>query len=439
LFSEESEFLISLFLIHIVYPYKQASYFLITEFTPLVFKDILGVIYAPNKTFKKIAENPKYWGVAIIIVLFIALQSSYYYTYYSKLNYEQTSPPTTELSAFTSANSSLWVTTQGVAVTQNFNDFINQTYYGNNSLQFAVSNNNSLTATLSPFGFTVNCGQDGFRNLSMSLKQVSPSGAPQSAVITLYTANGTSSYFTLDITSMLSSNLGEWNNLTIPVGTSDWQSTGSPNWSEMTGLKLDLTYASTSNITVLMQGVFFRGFYQTQVNALGAGTFLGFAAYSIVIQALFQWIILAAVAFLILKGLKAVNVVWRPLFISMGFVLIVLVFTSVIALLGSLTLPTVYYPFDFPPYASLIYPDFVINSASPASQAVYQSIVVATTTYTTISTAITVIMYVWQVALVTFAVKAISGFTYAKSILTAVGTVILTVVILSLLSAIGLI
>jgi hypothetical protein len=405
----------------------------------LVIKDILGVIYAPHKTFKKIAENPKYLGVAIIIVLFVALQTTYYYSYYSKINYEQTMPPVTELSTFTTANASQWITTTGTTVTQNSVDFINQTYYGNNSLQFAITNSNSLSATLEQFGYTVNCGQDGFMNLSMNIKQAQPNVAPQKAVLTLYTANGTTNYFTLDITSMLTSNLGEWNNLTIPVATSDWQSTGSPNWAEVTGLKLDLTYASASDITILLQGLFFRGQYMTQVNALGLGTFMGFAAYSIVIQALFQWIVLAAVAYLILKGLKAVNVVWRPLFISIGFVLIVLVITSVIALLGSLTLPTVNYPYDFPPYASLIYPDFVITGASPSSQATYESIIAATTTYTTISTAITVIMYVWQVTLTTFAVKAVSGFSYVKSIATAVGAVILTVLVLSLLSAIGLI
>jgi hypothetical protein len=409
------------------------------EFTALIINDILGVIYAPHKTFKKIADNPKYLGVAIIIILFVALQTTYYYSYYSKINYEQTSPPTDQLSAFTTANATLWVTSQGTTVNQNFNDFINQTYYGNNSLQFDASNSNNLTATLEQFGFTVNCAQDGFHNLSMNIKQVSPNVAPTRAILTLYTSNGTSDYFQLDITSMLTSNLGEWNNLTIPVGTSEWQSTGSAAWSDVTGLKLDLTYPEASNISVLLQGIFFRGNFQTQINLLGSATFLGFAAYSIVIQALFQWIILAAMAYLILKGLKAANVVWRPLFISMGFVLIVLVITSVIALLGSLTLPTVYYPFDFPPYASLVYPDFVINGASPASQAVYQSIVAATTTYTTISSAVTVILYVWQVVLVTFAVKAISGFSYAKSIATAVGSVILTVVILGLLSVIGLI
>ncbi len=405
----------------------------------MIINDILGVIYAPHKTFKKIAENPKYLGVAIIIVLFVALQTTYYYNYYSKINYEQTVPPTNQLSAFTTANATQWIIMQGTTVTQNTADFINQTYYGNNSLQFALSNSNNLTATLEQFGYTADCGENGFHNLSMNIKQVSPSVAPQSAILTLYTANGTSSYFTLDITSMLTGNLGEWNNLTIPVGTSEWQSNNSPNWSEVTGLKLDLTYASSSDITILLQGVFFHGQFLTQIEVLGFGTFLGFAAYSIIIQALFQWIILAAVSYLILKGLKAVNVVWRPLFIAMGFVLMVLVVTSVIALLGSLTLPTVYYPYDFPPYASLIYPDFIINGASPSSQAAYQSIVAATATYTTISTAITVIMYVWQVVLVTFAVKAVSGFSYAKSILTAVGAVILTVLILSLLSAIGLI
>ncbi len=405
----------------------------------MVIKDILGVIYAPHKTFKRIVENPKYLGVAIIIILFVALQTTYYYNYYSRINYEQTMPPATDLSAFTTTNATQWVTTQGTTVTQNTADFINQTFYGNNSLQFAITNSNSLSATLEQFGYTADCGQNGFMNLSMSIKQVVPNVAPQKAVVTLYTVNGTSSYFTLDITSMLTANSGEWNNLTIPVGTSEWESTNSADWSQITGLKLDLTYASASDTTILMQGVFFHGQYLTQIDALGTGTFLGFAAYSVVIQALFQWIILSAVAYIIFKGLKAVNIVWRPIFIAIGYVLIVLVITSIIALLGSFTLPTVYYPYDFPPYASLVYPDYVIAGASTASQAVYQSNVAATTTYTTISTAITVIMYLWQVVLVTFAAKALTGFSYVKCIATAVGSVILTVLILSLLSIIGLI
>ncbi len=416
--------------------------FLSTEFKALIINDILGVLYAPHKAFKRIVENPKYLGVAIIILLFVAVQASFYYSYFSKVSYEQTAPATftsnqITLDQFTSANATQWVTTQGTTVSQNFGDFINQTYYGNNSLQFALSNSNNLSASLTEFGFSVNCAENGFQNLSMNLKQVSPNVAPQSAMLTLYTSSGATNSFQLDITSMLSSNLGSWNNLTIPVGTSEWQSTGSSNWSDVTGLKLDLTYPSASNITVLLQGVFFRGQYMTQIAALGTGMFIGYAAYSIVIQALFQWIILSAMSFLILKGLKAANVTWRPLFIAIGYVLMVLVITSLISMVATLTLPAISYPYDFPPYASLVYPEYVINAASPTSQATYQTIVAATTTYTTINTAVTIILYVWQAALVTFAVKAVSGLSYVKCIATAVGSVVLTVLVLSLLSSLG--
>ncbi len=93
----------------------------------MILKDILGVIYQPHKAFKRIAENPKYLGIAIIIVLFVALQTTYYYSYYSQINYEQTTPPTEELSTFTTANATQWITTEGTTVREDFNDFINQT------------------------------------------------------------------------------------------------------------------------------------------------------------------------------------------------------------------------------------------------------------------------------------------------------------------------
>jgi hypothetical protein len=418
-----------------------------TEFKALI-NEILGVLYAPHKAFKKIAENPKYLGVAVIITLFVALQVGTYYNYFSRVNFEQTSPAPVQVGVnqagvavysvnqFAFDNATQWVTSQGTAVTQNFNDFINQTYYGNNSLQFAVSANN-LSAALIGFGTPVNCGSNGFQNLSMSIKQTSPSAAPEAAKLILYTSGGTSSYYQLDVTSMLSSNVGEWNNLTLPVGTSQWQSTGSANWSDVTGLKLEITYSSTSNITVLMQGIFFHGQYTTQVNALGTGAFIGYAAYSVVIQALLQWIILAAMSFLILKGLKAANVTWRPIFIATGFVLAVLIITSTFQLISTLTLPTVYLPYDFPPSGSLVYPDAYINAASSASQVNYQAILAATATYRTINTAVTIIMYVWQAAVLTFAVKAVSGLSYVKSLLTAIGAVVLTLLILTLLSYLG--
>jgi len=447
----------------------------------LVVKDIFGVIYAPHKAFKKIVENPKYLAVAIIILLFVALQTTYYYGFYSKVNYEQTLPPVGQLSAFTTTNATNWDTPSGTIVTENSKNFINQTYYGNNSLQFRLLNSNSLSAKLEQFGYTANCGPDGYTSLSMSIQQTTiytanrdlqtpaPLANPKSGILTLYTANGTSNYFTLDITSMLTNEHGEWCNLTIPVGTSEWQSTGTPNWTEVTGLQLTLTYPETSDINISLQGIFFRGQYLTQVNALGSGMFFGFAAYSVVLQILFQWVILAIISYVLLKVLKAHNILWRPLFITIGFTLMALVIVSVFALLSSLTLQTIYFPYDFPPYGAIVYPDFIVNSASPSSQITYESIVATTTTYTTLNTIINIFMYVLQVALVTFAIKALSSmpyvknaelsntdelsntetaeatpeipevteFLYTKCLLIAAGAVILSTLIMALLSAIG--
>ena len=380
----------------------------------MVIKDIFGVIYAPHKTFKKIAQNPKYLAVAIIILLFVALQSASYYSYYSKVNYEQTMPPADQLNAFVSSNATNWVTTSGLVVQKVTDDYINQTYYGNNSLEFSLYSN-SFSIALEQFGYTADCGSDGFTSLCMSIKQLS-SGTPQSSILTLYTANDTSNYFTLDITSMLTNNIGQWNNLTIPVGTSDWQSTVTPVWSEITGLQLSITYPTTnSNNSILLQGIFFRGQYLTLINASSVGAFIGFAAYSTVMQIAFQWLILAAIAYMILKSLKMPNVVWRNIFAVMGFTFMIFVIISAIGLLNSFTLQTVHYPYDFPPHGALVYPDFIVNGASPVSQIVYESIITTTATYTTINTALNILMYALLVIPVTFAVKAISGIPYVTT------------------------
>jgi hypothetical protein len=409
----------------------------------LIVNDLLAVLYAPHKAFKKIIEKPKYLGVAIVLLLFVAIQTGYYFSYYSKINYEQTFPSVQgvdQLNAWTTTNATAWTITQGATVNQDFTDFINETYLGNSSLQFSISNSNNMSMALNGFGSSVNLGQNGFHNLSMRIKFVQPNVAPKNAILTLYSSSGTSSYFKYDLTSQVSSSsVGQWNNLTIPVGTSDWQSTGSANWSDVTGIKLDLTYPSVSGITVRMQGLFFRGEYLTVLQGSGPALFAASAIESTLIQFLFQWLVLTAVVYLILKVLKAPAFVWKPLFIATGIVLIVMVITSLIGLIATFTLPTVYYPYEFPPAASLIYPDFYVASASVQSQAIYNAIVASTAVFTSISTAVTVILYAWQVILVTMAVRAISGFSYGKSIAAAIGSVILTIVILGLLASIGLI
>jgi hypothetical protein len=390
----------------------------------LVVKDLFGVVYAPHKAFKRIAENPKYLAAAIIILLFVALQTSYYYRYYSKVNYEQTMPPVFQLDSFTTVNATQWITRVDAIVTKNSQDFINQTFYGNSSLQFTLPKDDRVSVeyrilpiALEQMGYTVNCGSEGFTSLNMNIKQVLPNAIPpQQVLIILYTANDASSYFTLDITSMLADNIGSWNNLTIPVGTLEWQSVGSPDWTEVTGLKLTIAYSTSSaDIDILLQGIFFHGQYVTQINALGFGTFFGVAVYSIGMQIAFQWIILAAISYLLLKILKANNITWKPLIITIGYTLMALVIVAVLLILSTFALPSISSPYDLP-FSTVTYSDAIINSASPSSQVAYEAIAATTGTFTKISTAINVLMYVLQGIFITFAAKAVSGCVYAKNI-----------------------
>jgi hypothetical protein len=137
--------------------------------------------------------------------------------------------------------------------------------------------------------------------------------------------------------------------------------------------------------------------------------------------------------------LKATNVVWRSLFIAVGFALMVIVVTSLIDLLATLLLPVVNFPYDFPVSSSVIYPDFIVASASLQSQATYNMILAAASAFTTISSAVTILLYAWEVALMTLIVRSVAAFSWGKSIAAAVGSVILTILIFGLLASFGLI
>jgi hypothetical protein len=192
---------------------------------------------------------------------------------------------------------------------------------------------------------------------------VQPQIAPQSATLTLYSVND-SNYYTYDLTPILSNTsvLGQWQNLTLPVGSSaqGWTVGGAPSWGNITALKLDFTYPSNSNITVRIGALFFRGEYQTPVQYNNTGLLLQFLqVFSL--QFIFSWFLLTGLFYLFFKGLKA-NVTWKPLFIAIAFALFVMVIRAAVNLVAALASPVAYYPFDlslgvrFDAYGTVYYP-----------------------------------------------------------------------------------
>ena len=402
------------------------------------------------KAFKKIIENPKYLGAIIILLLFIGIQIGFEYVQFSKTYTENTSPTIAQLPTF--INSTSWKSSSNVALSNNYDDFFNYSIYvaaignnyslfGNSSLEMTAANTNNITAALGNV-FNVDCSApSGFQNLSMTIKQVEPTVAPQSATLTLYSINDSNSY-QYDLTSSLSNTkaIGLWNNLTIPVGQNaqGWTSSGSPSWRNVTALQLTFNYPATSNVTIRIGALFFRGQYQTPIQYNNTGLILQFLeAFSL--QFLFSWILITGFIYLFFKGLKN-SVLWKPLFVSVGFAMFVMVIRALVNLIAAATLPTLYYPYDislgvrFDSYGALFYPPGSGSALSAQSQAIFNSINSATANFRFVTSAVFVVAYIWLGALCTIIIGTLKPeFSMIKRIVISAVSIGITILLLLLL------
>ncbi len=375
------------------------------------------MLYSPVKAFKKIIEKPQYLGAVIILILFIGVQIGYEYVQFSRTYTENTTPTIDQLPAF--INATYWNTTSNVALTNNFADPFNYSIYvaalgttptdpngyyrifGNSSLEMNANNTDSISAALSN-SFNVNCTEpSGFQNLSLTIKLVDPAVTPKSATLTLYSL-GESNFWQYDLTSALSNTaVGVWNNLTIPLGqnAAGWTSTGSPSWGNVTALQLTVNYPGSSDITIRVGALFFRGQYQSPIQYNSTGLLLQFLqAFSL--QFILGWFLLTGLIYLFFKGFKA-NVTWKPLFVALSFALFVLVIRALINLVAAATLPALYYPYDvslgvrFDTFGAIYYPQEAASALSTNSQALFNSINGATAGFRDTVLALFVVAYVW--------------------------------------------
>ena len=384
----------------------------------MVLIDIAKVIYAPKKAFKDIIANPKYLGVIIVFILFIALQVGYQYTQFSKTNVELTEPQAGLFQTLTNASSGYWQSSPEV-ILSNSDDYFNFTLfvsgygylsdvYGNSSLQIMAENTANVSAAVGN-AFNVDCSANGFQNMSMLMKLVEPqSTTPQSATLTLYSL-GDTDFYEYDLTSAVSDSalIGQWNNITVPIGpnAAEWTETGNPTWSNITSLKLDLTYPEASNVTVRINALYFRGDYVSL--AENGGTNIIFSilqAFSL--QFLVTWLVMTGIIYLVLRGLKS-PIIWKPLFVGIGLALIVMVIRSAISLLATAALPALYYPYElwtgigFTPYGVLTYPSQAVSILPMDAQNAYATMEAAAAVFNYISLALFAISYVWLGALTT--------------------------------------
>jgi hypothetical protein len=432
----------------------------------LIFDDIAQVVYAPVKAFKKIIENPKYLGALIILLLFIGVQIGYEYVQFSRTYTENTSPAVDQLPAF--LNMSYWNSTSNLALDSNYADPFNYSIYvaalgttptdpngyysvfGNSSLEMNINGTGgmsaaalnvqaALLASSNNKVSSVDCSSpSGFQNLSMVIKQVQPTVAPQNATLTLYSFSD-SNFYTYDLTSDLSntSAIDLWNNITIPVGQNvqGWTSSGSPSWGNLTALQLTLNYPASSNVTIRIGALFFRGQYQTPIQYNNFGLLLQFLQ-EFSLQFILGWFLITGFIYLFFKGLKA-SVLWKPLFVAVGFAMFILVIRALINLVAAATLPPLYYPFDvslgvrFDAYGAIFYPPEAVGTLSAQAQVIFNSINSATATFRFVTSAVFIVAYVWLGALGTIIVGTLKPeFTLIKRIVISAVSIGLSVLLL---------
>jgi hypothetical protein len=433
----------------------------------LIIDDLLKVIYAPHKAFKSIVENPKYLGAILVVVLFIALSIGYEYSQFSKTYTEQTSPSIDQLATFTNAtglasdNSPLWRSSSNVELSNNFDDFFNYSVYvagfglpttdsnayyrlfGNSSLQLQANNTNTVIAALTNTT-NVNCSPEGFRNFSITMKQIQPQVAPQTATLTLYSLSDTS-FYKYDLTPQLSntSTIGQWNNLTITLGpnATRWTSSGTPTWSNITSLTLEFTYPSNSNITIRIGALFFHGEYLTPIQYNSTGILLQFLQL-FSLQFIFSWFILTGLIYVLCRYLLKGAVLWKPLFTAIAFAMMIMVVRAIVNLVATFALPAVYYPFDlslgvrFDPYAALYFPPEALGSLPALSHTIFNNIDAATLPFRTIVSGMFIVSYVWLGGVVALAIGALKPeFSMIKRV--AISALSLVIVVLLLIFLVG--
>ncbi|MGQ9781333.1 MAG: hypothetical protein ACUVQ8_03645 [Nitrososphaeria archaeon] len=388
-----------------------------------VIHQILEVLYAPHKAFKEIVQEPKYIGPILVLIIFMATSTTYGYTILSRSYIEQTLPnPSPFIGQFDvwTENATLWISAPGAEVAEDFNDFMNGSYYGNRSISFSMSRSSQIFMTLMGIG-PVNCsGLDGYKNLSLRIKVVNPEIMPSSASIYLFSgqAEATCSqcYFSYNLTDAFSGDTaGIWKNLTIPLATKSWVASNG-DWSNITGMELALNWPKDYNISVLVDGLYFRGVFKTPINIDATGYLLSYSLSSF-LQFAIQWLLATAIIYMILRAFGA-KTLWKPIFVSVGFAFIVL---SVKALIDAAvvlsTLTDVYYTLE---YLGGTATEIAAAAAKMGDQV---------SLFLTVNSYIHIAVFMWITALCAIANRLLTQLSWAKSFLASAIAIFVTYMI----------
>lgn len=364
---------------------------------------IFKVIYAPHKAFKEIIQNPKYTGPILIMILFIIANVGFVYVAISKTYVEQTLPTALQLDEWTE-NSTLWASNANFTESE---DCISGSYYGNKSIEFSILNDTRIWMQLNNTG-PINCSDtEGYKNMSFRIKLIYPI-TPELNNATLFLYSSLADYFYYNLTKhFIPFNTTIWNNLTIPIGPESefWrEGTTEADWSNITSLRFEFTWPENTNITMRLDGLFFRGVFKSELEN-ASSYMLNYSLFAFM-QFTIKWVILSGILYIMSKAFGG-KTVWRPLLILVGFALITLVIQTVVNTATYVTVPTLYYPLEF------------FGGVEGEFEIAYNKILEETWLVSLISNYVRIAVYIWTIALCSIALRLLGEFSWARSFLVA--------------------
>jgi len=397
------------------------------EHDELRIPNVLKVIYAPYKAVEEIASNPTYWGPLLIAILFVAANVGFVYISSSKTYFEQTLPNGLNHDVWTE-NQTFWTSNDNATVSES-SDVIPvsyaagaRQYYGPTSIAFSI-NSSEISMELSNIG-PINCSSpDGYDKLDFRVKQLSPQNSSVvNATLSLFSTSPSDSFHYNLTQNFSNSTVNEWNNLTdIQLGGSGWNKVNAGgDWNNITGLELDLAWPAVSNISLVVYGLFFHGPYQSSLESAGS-SYVVSVVFSYALEFLVTMVIFGGLLYLLSKGLGA-KLVWKPLLIVVGCILITMVVQAIVNIAAWGTLSNVYVP-------------FALEGGIPGEGQAALNAISSQTYFVSLTTEIfQILTYVWTIALAGLAVHVLGKLSWAKSLLAATVAYFVTLVILSILS-----
>lgn len=372
------------------------------EYKPLFAFDTFKVIYSPFKAFKEIIENPKYVGPILIMILFVMANMGFVYVVVSKTYVEQTLPTASQLDEWTE-NRTLWTPTPKV----NYDDCINGTYYGNRSIEFSIVNGTLIWMQLNGIE-PVNCsGVEGYKNMSFRIKLICLTTTKlENASLFLYSSSA--DYFHYDLTNHLTPfNNTIWNNVTIPTGPESkpwWEGTTQADWSNITRLRFEFQLPENTDMTVRIDGLFFRGFFKSELENAPIYMF-NYLLFAFV-QFTIKWGILSGMLYIMSKAFGN-KPVWRLLVILVGFASITLFVQAVINTVTYAAAPARYCSLEF------------LSGVKGEYEIAYTRILEEALLLSVVNNCVQIAIYVWTIALCSIALRLLAEVSWTKSFLIA--------------------